>query len=206
MFIVFEGCEGSGKTTQCKLLWEYFVSKDIKVKSTREPGGTKEAEAIRHLLMQNDLLYDSLSEVLLYFASRRQHIVDVIAPYLRNHYVVICDRFVDSSIAYQHYAMGADIDFIKYLINSTVAGIKADLTILLDIEPKIGLSRSIARDSSQKNNLKYENKSLIFHQKVREGFLKIADNNSDYLIIDANDDPQAIHKKIVSSVNEVLCK
>lgn len=174
-FITIEGCEGCGKTTQSELLKEYLESKGLKVILTREPGGSVVAEQVRNILLNPDFNVAPYCELLLYEASRAQHLEDVIKPNLEKGFTVICDRFIDSTLAYQGYARGIDKEIIKKLNNIATLGLKPDLTIYLDIKPNEGIKKA---KSVNKGSLtggdRIERESLKFHDKVRKGFLELA--------------------------------
>ncbi len=168
-FITFEGSEGCGKSTQSKMLSQYLRSKGLRVVYLREPGGTKISEKIRKILLdhKNDSMFP-VCEMLLYMSARAQIVEEVIKPALKQGKVVICDRFLDSTIAYQGYGLGMDIKTIKYVGNLVTSGIKPDLTIFLDLPVKKGLSvRSRVKD-------RIERRALNFHFRVRQGYLKLA--------------------------------
>ncbi|OGF46571.1 MAG: dTMP kinase [Candidatus Firestonebacteria bacterium RIFOXYA2_FULL_40_8] len=172
IFITFEGPEGSGKTTQIQLLERYLKSRNIDVVKTREPGGSILAEKIRELLLdpENKKMAPS-AELLLYLASRAQHVQDKIMPALKNGKAVICDRFSDSTMAYQGYARGISKDLIKNLDTFATCGLKPDLTLYIDIDVGLGLRRARKRSGS-KDRLELEKAS--FHNKVRKGYLALA--------------------------------
>ena len=167
--ITFEGAEGSGKSTQAGLLYEYLISKNKRVMYLREPGGVKISEAIRRVLLdaKNKEMND-ICETLLYMAARSQLVSEVIVPALKKGTIVLCDRFLDSTIVYQGFGCGVDIDFIKSVGGVVTRNIKPDLTFLFDIEIKKGLFR--------KGNTKdrIEQRSLRYHAKVRRGYLDLA--------------------------------
>ncbi|MBC8436397.1 MAG: dTMP kinase [Candidatus Omnitrophica bacterium] len=168
-FITFEGSEGCGKSTQSRLLYEYLKKQGRRVIYLREPGATKISEKIRKILL--DAKNDSMSaecEMLLYMAARAQIIKEIIEPALKNRKIVICDRFLDSTLAYQGYGLGMEINLIKDIGNFVTRRIKPDLTILLDLPVKKGLHyRRLAKD-------RIEKRSLEFHARVRQGYLKLA--------------------------------
>lgn len=178
-FITIEGGEGSGKTTQIERLVETLEGRGHDVIVTREPGGTPEAEAIRALLVQRDGGdWSSMAEVLLLFAARLMHVRDLIKPALDEGKVVICDRFTDSTIAYQGYGRGLDITKIRKIERLTLDDFRPDLTFILDIDAKTGLSRSNKRlsetDEGAQTEDRFERLDISFHETLREGFLEIA--------------------------------
>jgi len=168
-FITFEGPEGSGKTTQIGLLKQYLSKKGISVITTREPGGERIAEKIRHILLSPRSSIEPVAELFLYAASRVQHVEKVIRPALKKGKVVLCDRFCDATVAYQAYGRGISRDLIKELNRLAASGLKPDLTILMDIEPGLGLKRA-----RHKRIDRMEKESLAFHCRVRQGYLKLA--------------------------------
>ncbi len=169
IFITFEGGEGCGKTTHSRLLADFLRKKGYKVLHTREPGGTVISEEIRKLLLSTRHKgMDSFSEMLLYMAARVQIIKEKIAPALNKGYIVICDRFMDATIAYQGYGGHISVKLIKDIGNLVTSCIRADKTILLDIDPKVGLKRSTGKKD------RMEQKALNYHRKVYKGYLSIA--------------------------------
>ncbi len=166
MFITFEGIDGSGKTIQSKLLANHFkqIHGENNVVSTREPGGTNFAEKIREVLLTNNI--DPISELLLLISMRHEHMKKLILPALAEGKIVICDRFIDSTIAYQGYGFGVDLKLIEDL--HRLAGVRyPDITFILDIDVKVGLSRA-------KDKNKYEEMDVNFYNKVGKGFKEIA--------------------------------
>ncbi len=180
VFISFEGGEGAGKTTQINYLTSSLEDKGYEVVVTREPGGCPEAENIRNLLVQRDGgQWNAMAEVLLLFAARSMHIEKVIKPALSQGKIVISDRFTDSTIAYQGYGRGVDIDKIKEIESISINSFSPDLTFILDIDPRAGLERSNARLSGEGSTEdRFERMDIEFHEKMRAGFLAIASNDS----------------------------
>lgn len=167
-FITLEGSEGCGKSTQSKLLYEFLKRKGYSVIYLREPGGTKISEKIREILLDPQNHISPLCEVLLYMAARAQAVNKVIKPALLKGKIVVCDRFLDSTLAYQGYGLGVDVKFIKKMGDSVTVGIKPDLTILLDLPVKNGLRyRHAIKD-------RIERRSLVYHLRVRKGYLKLS--------------------------------
>lgn len=182
MLIVFEGSEGAGKTTQIKYLLSSLKKMAYKVVVTKEPGGTQLGYALRQILLDPQLNINPLSEFLLYSASRAQIVSDVIRPRLAEGNIIICDRFLASSIAYQGYGRGLDLNLLENLTNEVVADVKPDLTLLLDISPEKGLQRVVKRGAIDR----IEQGSMVFHRKVREGFLKQAKVDDSWIVFDAD--------------------
>jgi len=178
MFITFEGVEGAGKTTVAKGLVKLLDDDGYNVLYTREPGGNKIAESIRDIVLdRSNTDMDVRTEALLYAAARRQHLVDVIEPALKEKKIVICDRFVDSSIAYQGYARNIGSKLVEDINDFAIAGKRPYLTFLIDVKPGIGLER-IAKDQKREIN-RLDLEELEFHQSVYDGYQKLAEKNSD---------------------------
>jgi dTMP kinase len=194
-FITFEGIEGCGKSTQTKMLLEFFQKKKIPAILTREPGGTMVAEEIRNLLINGEIdKLDGTTEVLLNFAARRDHVRKLIKPSLADKKIVISDRFFDSTLAYQGFAGGVDLAVIEKIKSAAIADFEPNITFLIDLDVKVAMQRILKRDS----NNRYEKMSLEFHQAVRTGFLEIAKaNKKRFRVIDGSDSPSKIHKKIL---------
>ncbi len=189
-FITFEGGEGTGKSTQSRLLAERLNQKNEKVVLTREPGGSPGAELIRNLLVTGSAdRWAPMSEVLLIYAARADHWQNLIQPALRDGKWVICDRFADSSTAYQGYGRGLDLQFINTLYRNTIGDEKPKRTYVFDLNPEIGLERSHRRlEKTQHVAIegRFESLGLAFHERVRQGFLKIAQEDQQRCkIIDA---------------------
>ena len=183
VFIAFEGPEGAGKSTQLKSLQRRLQAAGLGPVVTKEPGGTPLGERIRELvLLEPDLDISPLSEFLLYSASRAQLIQDVIKPALAASKLVLCDRFAGASVAYQGYGRGLPLDFIHTVTQQATGGLEPDLTLLFDLDPKLGLARVARR--GQKDRL--EGADLAFHRRVRKGFLAQAEVSSSWLSFDAS--------------------
>jgi dTMP kinase len=173
MFVTFEGGEGSGKSTQAKLLVELLKEQGRDVVHTREPGGTPEAEALRTLLVTGDTgRWTAEAEALLNYAARDSHLTKIIRPALTKKCIVVCDRFMDSTRAYQGYAGSCDMALLDALEKTIVGHTRPNLTLIFDVDPAEGLARAKARSDGTED--RYERKGLVFHQKLREGFLAIA--------------------------------
>ena len=174
LFVTIEGVEGCGKTTIGKLIVEKLMSDGYEVIYTREPGGIEIAEQIRKVILDvNNTNMDPRTEALLYAASRRQHLIEKIVPAIKNNKIIICDRFVDSSLAYQGHARGLGIDNVYEINKFAIDTLMPDLTLLFDLDPRLGLERISANKLREVNRLDLE--QLDFHTLVREGFLIIHD-------------------------------
>ena len=171
-FITFEGCEGSGKSTQIRLLSERLKKQGISHIVTREPGGSDIAEQIRNIILngKNTAMCDEC-EALLYAAARAQHLREVVQPALNRGTLVLCDRFVDSSLAYQGYARGLGLDFVREINSFAMRDFRPDITLFLDISPRAAFERKHGADEDDR----MEQLGMAFHQKVDEGYLKIAE-------------------------------
>jgi dTMP kinase len=203
VFITLEGGDGTGKSTQAKLLQQALAAQGRNIVATREPGGAPQAEKIRDLLLQRDSGdFDPLTEVLLLFAARREHIVNRILPALAAGQWVISDRFADSSRAFQGYGMGVPLEAIENLYELVAGDMRPDLTFVFDIDPEIGLARSLKRHSAQASGEdRYERMGLAFHQRLRQGFLEIARQEPERcVVIDAAGDAGDIHRRILETV------
>lgn len=202
VFITFEGPDGSGKTTQIKLLEKYFKEKGYDILITREPGGTNISEQIRNVILdKNNMEMDRITEALLYAASRAQHVAQIIKPALFEGKAIICDRFVDSSIVYQGIGRNLGIDFIKKINDMATAGTEPDITFLMKISPELGLSRKFSSDEC--NRLDME--KLEFHNKVYEGYLKLESLYPERIIgVDAAKSIEEIYEDIIKIVSNKL--
>lgn len=193
-FISFEGVEGSGKSTQVKLLADYLKTRGHNVLTTEEPGGTKIGLKIRAVLLAPKNHMDPLTELFLYTSSRAQHVREVIYPALIRNTVVITDRFSDSTTAYQGYARGIDLAIIKTLEEIVAADLKPFVTFLLDTDVEEGLKRN---RSAQKED-RFELETVEFHNRVRKGYLQIAQEEPDRIkVINASGNAEEVNKKIV---------
>lgn len=200
-FITFEGVEGSGKSTQLHMLIEALHERGIPFLHTREPGGSPISEKIRSLLLNAEHLeMRPETELLLYSASRSQHTFQTIIPALEAGKLVLCDRYYDSTFAYQGAARNLDLDFITELTRFATFGTVPDLTFLLDLPVSAGFKRITDRKLDR-----LERESSDFHEKVRIQYLSIANNNPlRYVVLNGLDQPQKIHAKILSSVFDLI--
>lgn len=204
-FITFEGIEGCGKTTQAKLLGETLRSLNIPVYVTREPGGTRIGDQIRKILLHSENTdLTPLAELLLYEASRAQHVQEVIEPKLHNGMHVLCDRYGDASIAYQGVGRALTVPLVKEANRIATRGLRPDLTLLIDISPETGLSRARARNLKFDFALeegRFEEEDIVFHRNVREGYLQLAQEEAErFRIIDGSGDVEDVRQQIQAMV------
>ena len=206
MFITLEGPEGSGKTTAVEAAVAALEAKGYQIVRTREPGGTPIAEQIRNVILDKaNTNMDPRTEALLYAASRRQHLVEKVWPALKEGKIVICDRYLDSSLAYQGGARGLGIDNILNVNMFATENTFPDLTLLFDITPEEGLKRIAANASREVNRLDLE--KLEFHHKVRNTFLELAKKYPErYVIIDASKSREEVAKATLDAILSRLCK
>lgn len=190
LFITIEGNDGSGKTTIINGIKKMLSEKGIDYIQTREPGGSEIAEKIRQVILdKNNDKMDSRTEALLYAASRRQHIVEVVLPALNAGKLVLCDRFVDSSLAYQGYARGIGIEEVYKMNQFATEGLLPDLTIYLNVSPQVGIKRK----SAQKELDRLEQEGISFHEKVFQGYQKMVEMFPKRIVaIDGERDAQAV--------------
>lgn len=180
-FIVFEGIDGCGKSTQAALLFEHMQRLGMKVKATREPGGTITGNAIRQLLLQGDAQQrEPLTDILLMSAARHEHVVHTIRPALDAGYTVVCDRFVDSTYAYQVAGQGADADIARTIRDAVCGDCMPDDVIIIDISPDIAAQRLRSSDKEKDDETYYERIGDAFYQRVRQGFLACAEGSDDH--------------------------
>ena len=206
MFITLEGPEGSGKTTAVEAAVKALEEKGYQIVRTREPGGTPIAEQIRNVILDKaNTNMDPRTEALLYAASRRQHLVEKVWPALKEGKIVICDRYLDSSLAYQGGARGLGIDNVLNVNLFATENTWPDLTLLFDIKPEIGLARISANADREVNRLDLE--KLEFHNSVRESFLALAKRFPErFIIIDASQSREEVAKATMEAILSRLCK
>lgn len=206
MFITLEGPEGSGKTTAVESAVKKLQEMGYEVVRTREPGGTPIAEQIRNVILDKEnTAMDSRTEALLYAASRRQHLVEKVWPALKEGKIVICDRYLDSSLAYQGGARGLGIEEVLNVNLFATENTWPDLTLLFDIKPEVGLARISANAGREVNRLDLE--KIEFHNKVRESFLNLAKRFPErYVIIDAGKSKEEVAKATMEAILSRLCK
>ena len=199
LFITFEGADGCGKTTQIELLKKYLDKKGIENIQTREPGATDLGKDLRKILLHYEKPVSDVAEAYLYLADRAQHVEFEIKPALNEGKIVLCDRFTDSTLSYQGYARGQNLDTIKKLNEIATGGLKPDLTIVFDIESEIAQKRL----GSEKDRL--EKEGLEFHKKLRFGYLEIAKEEPTRVkVISSDDTIENIHKKVVELIKDYI--
>ena len=205
-FVVFEGVEGCGKSYQSKKLFLNLKKKKIKTLLTREPGGTNSAELIRNLILKDYFnktkkeKFDKYTDTLLYLAARNEHLKTKIIPALKTKMVVICDRFVDSTIAYQVYGKKVDFNFIKNIHKTILKGIKPNIVFVLKVSPR----SSKKRLSNRKSRNRYDNFSQSFYTKAQNSFIKIANKKKNYFVLESSANNQTLEKKIFRIVSKYL--
>ena len=205
MFITLEGPEGSGKTTAVEAAVQKLIEMGHQIVRTREPGGTPIAEQIRNVILDKaNTAMDGRTEALLYAASRRQHLVEKVWPALKEGKIVICDRYLDSSLAYQGGARGLGIDEVLNVNLFATEDTWPDLTLLFDIDPEVGLARINSNPDREVNSLDVE--KLDFHKKVRNSFLELAKRYPDrFVIIDASQPRDIVAKATLDAILARLC-
>ncbi|KEK22072.1 dTMP kinase [Bacillus gaemokensis] len=200
LFVTIEGPEGSGKSTLITKLLPYFEKREQKVIATREPGGIAISEEIRTILHKQEYtMMEARTEALLYAAARRQHLVEMVMPALKEEHLVLCDRFIDSSLAYQGYARGLGIDKVFEINRFATEDCMPGLTIYLDIKPEVGLAR-IEKDAGREVN-RLDMESITFHKRVREGYLQVVERFSDRIAVVNADQPM---EKIMEEVIQLI--
>jgi dTMP kinase len=205
-FIVFEGVEGCGKTFQSKKLYNKLKKKKIETILTREPGGTKSSELIRNLILKDYFdknsseKFDKYTDTLLYLAARNEHIKNKIKPALKKRKVVICDRFLDSTLAYQVYGKKVDINFINNIHKKILQNIKPNLVIVL----KVSTKSSRKRLKKRKTRNRYDNFAQSFYSKAQKSFIRIAKNKKNYFIFDSSYNDNTLEDKIFAIIKKRL--
>ena len=202
-FVTFEGTEGSGKTTVIEKVEQYYINKGYKVIRTREPGGSKIAEDIRNVILDvNNTNMDAITEAMLYAASRRQHLVEKVIPYLEQGYIVLCDRFIDSSLAYQGHARGLGIEKVYQMNLMATNGLLPDVTIYIDVKPEVGLLR-IKSNNREQNRLDLE--KITFHEKVYEGYHLVSEMFKDrFKVINGEQERECVLNDTLETLNNII--
>ena len=205
-FIVFEGIEGSGKSYQAKILYNKLKKKHKNVLLTREPGGTKSAEVIRKIILKDyfeknkKIKFDKYTDTLLYLAARNEHLKNKIIPAIKNKKIIICDRFVDSTFAYQVYGKKVSFNFIKSIHQQILGKIKPDLTFVLKVKKKSFLKRL----KNRKTRNRYDNFPVNFYLKAQNAFLQISKKSRSHIVLESSDNTPILQKKIFEIIKEKL--
>ena len=209
ILITFEGIEGSGKSFQAKQLYKKLKKKNIKPILTREPGGTKSAEVIRSIILKDYFFndskekFDKYTDTLLYMAARNEHIVNKILPLLKKRRIIICDRFVDSTMAYQVYGKGVKKDFINSIHREILKNVKPTMTFILICN----ISKAMKRLNKRKQKNRYDKFSKSFYSKVQKSFIKIANSNKKkYIVLDNSKDTAEVEKVIFNKFMKLINK
>ncbi len=209
LFITFEGIEGSGKSYQAQRLYKKLKRKNISSILTREPGGTSSAEKIREVILKDYFhpksieKFNKYTDTLLYLAARNEHLENKIRPAILNKKIIICDRFIDSTSAYQIYGKGVDKNFVNSIHKHILRGIKPDLTFILIVN----ISKAMKRLNKRKNKNRYDKFSKNFYHKVQKAFIKISKTNKKrYIILDNSNDSPEVEKIIFSKFIKLLNK
>ena len=208
-FITFEGGDGTGKSTQLRLLERHLIAQGKSCLTTREPGGTSLGQLLRKILLESgNRPISSSTELFLYLADRAQHVHEVIAPAIMQGRIVLSDRYTDSTVAYQGYGRGFEVQLLLTLNRVASQGVTPDFTFLLDCPVELGLSRTIYRRSDPsiaKNDDRFENENLEFHEKVRRGFLDLARAEpARFYVIDASQSEQEVFAAVKEIVDRRL--
>ena len=204
-FITFEGGEGAGKSLQIKKFAEYLEKKGIEVVLTREPGGTEVGKEIRRILVEGDKdKFDEITEILLFYADRRINLEKVVRPALKQGKYVICDRYNDSTVAYQFYGANKfkDTTIIDTIYKVVAGDFKPDVTVLLDVDVKVGLERSFKKaEGMDVKELRFENAKVDFHQRLRSGYLEMAKNEPErFVVVNANNGVDEVFEELIRKV------
>lgn len=200
VFLTFEGPEGAGKTTQIARLAADLMERGYQITRTREPGGDPVGERVRALLLDRDASPIPIAELLLFAAARAQNVKTVVRPALDSGHVVLCDRFTDSTLAYQGYGRGLSIDAIRSVNSVATDGLQPRKTFLLDLPPEIGLARQ-SPDAQDR----LDRETLDFHKRVRTGFLAVATAEPDrFVVLDATQNPDALFVQLLTAVLPLL--
>ena len=206
MFITFEGIEGSGKTTQQRLVADALRAKGKTVVVTKEPGGTPLADRIRAILLDSANVIDPIAEVFLFAASRRQHTMEVIEPALARGEIVLCDRYADSTLAYQGFGRLIDLDRLRVLNDWATDSLVPHVTLLFDLAEEVGLTRANSRNATAaQDEGRFEAEDLRFHRRVREGYLAMAvAEPKRYRVVDANGSVEDVFARTQNALTELF--
>ncbi len=205
-FIVFEGIEGSGKSYQARILYNQLRKKNKNIILTREPGGTKSAEIIRKIILKDyfeknkKIKFDKYTDTLLYLAARNEHIKNKISPALKNKKIIICDRFIDSTLAYQVYGKKVSFKFINNIHKKILGKIKPDITFVLKVK-KTSFKKRLKK---RKSKNRYDNFSDNFYLKAQNAFLKISKKKNNHIVLDSSENTPILQKKIFEIIKKKL--
>ncbi len=198
--VTIEGIEGSGKTTQCRLLAQWLRARGFRVQETSEPDGTRLGAAVRAIFEQEGPAPAPLAEVFLFMAARQQHVTEVIRPALERGEIVLSDRYADATLAYQGYGRGVDRHTIRELNALATGGVQPDLTLVFDLPAAVGIRRLAGRALDA-----FERMDLAFHQRVRDGYLEIARDEKQRVVVLRGDQPvEALHAETRAAVEDLL--
>jgi dTMP kinase len=206
VFITLEGIDGSGKSSQIRLLAEALRARGREVVATREPGGTPLGRQLRSVFLETEEEVEPLAELLLFAADRAQHVKHLIEPALAAGKIVISDRYADSTEVYQGAGRGFPPELVAQVIQLATGGLKPDLTLLFDVEPEIGFARSRNRAESGAGHNRMDKEQALFYEKVRAAYFEIAKRELRYRVIDANRSEAEIHADTLRAVEEFLSK
>ncbi|MDR2743890.1 MAG: dTMP kinase [Desulfovibrio sp.] len=209
MFVTFEGIEGSGKSTAARLLAEYLLERELDPLVTKEPGGCSLGRGLRHTLLDaRGKTLSSRAELFLFLADRAQHVAEVIRPALEAGQIVLCDRYADSTLAYQGYGRGLDTEFLRRLNETATGGLAPDITLLLDVPVPCGLIRAGQRNREAGTAIsegRFESESLAFHERVQLGYRTLAQEEPDrFAVIDASQPVEDVALQCLSAVERML--
>lgn len=206
MFITFEGIEGSGKSTQLRRLAAHLRERGRVVVETKEPGGTPLADRIRAIVLDSASVIDPIAEVFLFAASRRQHTTEVIEPALGRGEIVLCDRYADSTLAYQGFGRLIDLDRLRALNDWATDALRPHLTLLFDLPEETGLTRANSRNAvATQDEGRFEAEDLRFHRRVREGYLSMAlEQPERFVVVDGDADVETVFARVLAALKERL--
>lgn len=207
VFISLEGIEGAGKTTLIQKMIAHFHNLGKDVLLTREPGGSELGKKLRSIILNAEEKICPSAELFLFLADRAEHVQTCIKPALEQGKIVLCDRFTDSTVAYQGYGRGMDIAELKMLNSLATQGLTPDLTVILDLDPEIGLARANARNKEQNLTVKegrFESEALEFHQKIRAGFLAMSREEERFFVVDARQSAEQVFETVHEKLQSIL--
>lgn len=207
VFISLEGIEGAGKTTLIQKMIAYFEKAGKEVLLTREPGGSELGQKLRSIILNAEEKICPAAELFLFLADRAEHVQSCIKPALMQGKIVLCDRFIDSTVAYQGYGRGMDVSQLQMLNDRATGGLKPDLTIILDLDSEIGLARANARNQAENLTVKegrFEAEALEFHQKIRAGFLALSKQEDRFFVVNAEQNADAVFADVCKKLQSFL--